>query len=75
MAVLLLAEEYEFNLNSDIREWLPELRSYGSEVSINAILGHVVGMGDYELITAKGSDDELVKGGLNLCSFAEAVFF
>ena len=31
-------------------------------------------MGDYELITAKGSDGELVKGGLNLCSFAEALF-
>jgi|TARA_B110000483_G_scaffold231131_1_gene297154 CubicO group peptidase (beta-lactamase class C family) len=74
MAVLLLAEEYELDLNDDIREQLPELRSYGSEVSINAILGHVAGMGDYELITAEGSDGERVEGGLNLRSVAGGSF-
>jgi CubicO group peptidase (beta-lactamase class C family) len=74
MAVLLLAEEYELDLNSDIRKQLPDLRSYGSEVSINAILGHIAGMGDYELITAEGSDGEQVEGGLNLRSVAGGSF-
>lgn len=50
MAVLLLADEGKISLLGDIREYLPELRDYGSEVTINAMLGHVAGMGDYDFI-------------------------
>ncbi|MFK8041075.1 serine hydrolase domain-containing protein [Congregibacter sp.] len=50
MAVLLLADEGKIDLDADIRKYLPKLRPYGSKVTINAMLGHVSGMGDYDLI-------------------------
>ena len=74
MAVLLLAEEYQLDLNSDIREHIPELRDYEADISINSILGHVAGMGDYELITAAEGNGGPVDGGLNLQSVAGGPF-
>ncbi|MBQ4845316.1 serine hydrolase domain-containing protein [Pseudoalteromonas sp. MMG005] len=50
MAVLLLADEGKISLSADIRQYLPKLRNYGSEVTINAMLGHVAGMGDYDFV-------------------------
>ena len=70
-AVLLLAEEGKVDLEEDIRVYLPELRSYGYPVSINAVLGHVAGMADYDYVS--GGDDGPVEGGLNLSSVAEGL--
>ena len=50
MSVLLLAEEGSIDLDSDIHVYLPELPDYGAKVTINAMLGHFSGMGDYDLI-------------------------
>ncbi|MDP5053832.1 MAG: beta-lactamase family protein [Congregibacter sp.] len=50
MAVLLLADEGKIDLDADIRDYLPVLKPYGAKVSINAMLGHTAGMGDYDLI-------------------------
>ncbi|WP_439100261.1 serine hydrolase domain-containing protein [Congregibacter sp.] len=50
MAVLLLADEGKIDLDADIRDYLPQLKPYGARVTINAMLGHVSGMGDYDLI-------------------------
>ncbi|MFZ9130226.1 MAG: serine hydrolase domain-containing protein, partial [Pseudomonadales bacterium] len=49
-AVLLLAEEGQIDLAADIHAYLPELPDYGAPVSVNAMLGHFSGMGDYDLI-------------------------
>lgn len=50
MAVLLLADEGQIELDADIRDYLPTLHPYEAKVTINAMLGHVSGMGDYELV-------------------------
>ena len=47
-AVLLLADQGKINLDDDIREHLPDLSDYGVSVTINSMLGHVSGMGDYD---------------------------
>ncbi len=47
-AVLLLADQGKINLDDDIREHLPDLNDYGVSVTINSMLGHVSGMGDYD---------------------------
>ncbi len=49
-AVLLLADEGLIDLNEDIRTYLPELADYGSKVTVNAMLGHFAGMGDYDMV-------------------------
>jgi len=51
MAVHLLADEGLIDLEKDIRTYLPELTNYGSQVTINAMLGHFAGMGDYDMFT------------------------
>ncbi|MBQ86092.1 MAG: penicillin-binding protein [Gammaproteobacteria bacterium] len=71
-AVLLLAEEGKVDLEKDIRVYLPELRRYGYPVSINAVLGHVAGMADYDYVS--GGEDGPVEGGLNLTSVAGGPF-
>jgi CubicO group peptidase (beta-lactamase class C family) len=50
MAVLLLVQEGKIDLNKDIHHYLPELPDYGAKVTVNAMLGHFSGMGDYDLI-------------------------
>lgn len=59
MAVLLLAEEGKIDLNADIRKYLPELRDYKVSVTINAMLGHFSGMGDYDFVDAELDKDAL----------------
>ncbi|MFK7831360.1 MAG: serine hydrolase domain-containing protein [Congregibacter sp.] len=50
-AVLLLADEGKIDLSADIHRYLPDLPDYAAPVTINAMLGHVAGMGDYDLIS------------------------
>ncbi len=64
MSVLLLAEEGKVDLQDDIRQYLPELKNYGSKITINSMLGHTSGMADYDYIS--GYKEKDVKGGLNL---------
>ena len=64
-AVLLLADEGLIDLQEDIRSYLPELADYGSKVTVNAMLGHFAGMGDYDMVgdsyegKAKGQHNSL----------------
>ena len=55
MAVLLLAEAGEARLDADVRQYLPGLRDYETTVTVNAMLGHVSGMGDYDWIGRVGA--------------------
>ncbi|WOJ92803.1 serine hydrolase domain-containing protein [Congregibacter variabilis] len=50
MAVLLLADEGKIDLDADIRDYLPKLTPYQVKITINAMLGHVAGMDDYDLV-------------------------
>lgn len=50
LSVLLLADEGKIDLDADIRNYLPKLKPYKAKVTINAMLGHVAGMGDYDLV-------------------------
>jgi len=50
MAVLLLADNGLINLDDDIRKYIPDLYEYQHEVTINAMLGHFAGMGDYDTL-------------------------
>ncbi|TMP79666.1 penicillin-binding protein [Pseudoalteromonas phenolica] len=59
MAVILLADEGKIDLNADIRKYLPELRDYKESVTINAMLGHFSGMGDYDFVDAELDKDAL----------------
>ncbi|MCW8879772.1 MAG: beta-lactamase family protein [Kangiellaceae bacterium] len=72
LAVLLLVEEGKIALTDDIRKHLPDLRDYGSKISINAMLGHFSGMADYDFISG-GSGGEVDKG-MNLKSVAGGPF-
>jgi len=49
-AVLLLADDGKINLNDDIRKYLPDLHDYKETVTINSMLGHFSGMGDYDTL-------------------------
>ncbi|WP_133471181.1 serine hydrolase domain-containing protein [Paraglaciecola marina] len=73
MAVLLLAEEGKVDLDADIHTYLKDLRDYGELVTIRAMLGHVSGMGDYDLI-AGSYEGEKSKGSIDLQSVAGGDF-
>lgn len=73
MAVLLLADEGKVKLDADIRKYLPTLYPYQAGVSINAMLGHVSGMGDYELV-ADSYEGPAKATGVNLKSAAGGPF-
>jgi len=51
-SVLLLAEEGKISLEDDIRVYLKDLHDYGTKITINSMLGHVSGMGDYRDLKA-----------------------
>lgn len=73
MAVLLLAEEGKIKLDDDIRNYLTELREYKGVVTIRAMLDHVSGMGDYDLI-AGSYEGEKNKNSIDLKSAAGGDF-
>lgn len=73
MAVLLLADEDKIDLENDIRDYLPKLKPYGAKVTINAMLGHVAGMGDYDLV-AGSYEGPRAENALNLKSAAGGEF-
>lgn len=73
MAVLLLAEEGRIDLDSDIHEYLPALRDYGATVTVSAMLGHIGGMGDYDLI-AGSREGPVGEHSIDLRSVAGGAF-
>lgn len=70
--MLLLAEEGKIDLREDIRIYLPELRNYGTKVTVNSMLGHFSGMADYDFISR--SQEGEATNGLNLRSVAGGHF-
>lgn len=73
VAVLLLADEGAIDLDAEIHTYLPELPRYGSPVSVNAMLGHFSGMGDYDLI-AGSYEGPMAEDAIDLRSVAGGPF-
>jgi CubicO group peptidase (beta-lactamase class C family) len=48
LAIAILAERGELDLQADIHDYLPELRDYGVKVTIDQMVHHLSGMGDYD---------------------------
>lgn len=48
MAIAILAERGDLDLDADVHEYLPDLVDYGHEVTIRQMVHHIAGMGDYD---------------------------
>jgi len=48
MAIAILAERGDLDLDADVHSYLPDLMDYGHEVTIRQMLHHIAGMGDYD---------------------------
>ena len=48
MAIAILAERGDLDLDADVHEYLPDLMDYGHEVTIRQMIHHLAGMGDYD---------------------------
>ncbi len=56
-SVALLAEAGKLSLDDDVRRYLPELRDYGTPITIRHLIHHTSGLRDYlELWRIKGRD-------------------
>lgn len=76
-SVLLLAEEGKIDLQKDIHTYIPDLPDYQHKVTVNAMLGHIAGMADYDFISGgpkKRDRGGPVEDGLNLTSVAGGPF-
>lgn len=47
MAVLLLEQDGRLSIDDDVRKFVPELRDYGSTITIRHLLNHTSGLRDY----------------------------
>jgi len=48
MAIAILAERGELDLNADVHTYLPDLMDFGHKVTIRQMIHHIAGMGDYD---------------------------
>lgn len=48
MAIAILAERGDLDLDADVHEYLPDLVAYGHAVTVRQMVHHMAGMGDYD---------------------------
>ena len=48
MAIAILAERGDLDLDADVHTYLPDLTDYGHEVTVRQMVHHIAGMGDYD---------------------------
>ncbi|HNP34254.1 MAG TPA: serine hydrolase domain-containing protein [Woeseiaceae bacterium] len=48
MAIAILAERGDLDLDADVHTYLPDLMDYGRKVTIRQMIHHFAGMGDYD---------------------------
>ena len=60
MAIMLLARDKKLSIDDDIRKYLPEIRDYGTKITIRHLLTHTSGLRDqWELLSlARGRFEE-----------------
>ena len=51
-SILLLARQGKLALTDDVRKYIPELPRYGTEITINELLGHTSGLRDWGTVEA-----------------------
>ena len=56
MAIAILAERGDLDLDADVHKYLPDLIEYGHEVTIRQMVHHIAGMGDYDHEVFRKSD-------------------
>jgi CubicO group peptidase (beta-lactamase class C family) len=56
MAIAILAERGELDLDADVHAYLPDLMDYGQKVTIRQMVHHIAGMGDYDHEALRKSD-------------------
>ncbi|MDZ3832228.1 MAG: serine hydrolase domain-containing protein [Sphingopyxis sp.] len=58
MAVVLAAQDGKLSLDDDIRRFLPELRDYGSKITVRHLIHHSSGIPDFlNLMFLRGQDE------------------
>ena len=63
MAVAILAERGEIDLDADVHTYLPDLIDYGHEVTVRQMLHHYAGMGDYDDEVFRKADGTMFRFG------------
>ena len=63
MAVAILAERRELDLDADVHTYLPDLIDYGHKVTIRQMLHHYAGMGDYDDEVFRKADGTMFRFG------------
>jgi len=48
MAIAILAERGDLDLDADVHTYLPDLMDYGHMVTVRQMIHHIAGMGDYD---------------------------
>ena len=48
MAIAILAERGDLDLDADVHTYLPQLMNYGHQVTVRQMVHHIAGMGDYD---------------------------
>jgi len=56
MAIAILAERGDLDLDADVHTYLPDLVDYGEEVTVRQMVHHVAGMGDYDHAVFRKAD-------------------
>lgn len=56
MAIAILAERGDLDLDADVHMYLPDLVDYGEKVTVRQMVHHIAGMGDYDHAVFKKAD-------------------
>lgn len=79
MSVVLLAQEGKLSLDDSVRKWIPEVPSFGKQITLRQLLNHTSGLRDYmTLLAVSGwqTDGELTeKQFLDLVSRQKSLNF
>lgn len=63
MAVAILAERGDLDLDADVHTYLPDLADYGHKVTVRQMVHHLAGMGDYDHEIFTGADGKPFRFG------------
>lgn len=63
MAIAILADRGELDLDADVHTYLPDLIDYGHTVTIRQMVHHIAGMGDYDHEVFNKPDDSAFRFG------------
>ncbi len=72
MAIAILAERGDLDLDTDVHKYLSELMDYGHKVTVRLMVHHIAGMGDYDhKVFSKADGSEFRFGNEDFWSIEE----